>query len=181
MRHFLLTLLILMSGLSSYAGDFFVVTFSERGPMTVEGRHRDFMWIVPADSVKRLVPTEIYPFLIGISSESIKGLSVFESFGIIYIYSSDLQKLVKKNRKKVSSFRTKLGPHKFVTTIYITPIQGDIHKAMLLNSNRNTVCYSDSFSYWEEGFESKEFFELSYKWFPSVPYRYSCDFINVMY
>lgn len=89
-----------MSGLSSYAGDFFVVTFSERGPMTVEGRHRDFMWIVPADSVKRLVPTEIYPLLIGISSESIKGLSVFESFGIIYIYSSDLQKLVKKNRKK---------------------------------------------------------------------------------
>ena len=162
---------------SVFAGDFFVVTFSENGPKTVEGRRRDYVWIIPVNSVKRLVPAEIYPFVIDATKEDIKYLSNFSSYCIKYSYNSKLEKLVKKHRKKVASFKTRLGKLKFITTVYVTPIQGDIHK----HKERNTICCSNDFSYWEDGFNSDEFYELTYKWFPSVPYSFSSDFYSELY
>ena len=177
MKYLLVVCSFILLSFSVFAGDFFVVSFSEYGPMTVEGRNRDYIWIIPANSVKRLVPAEIYPIVINATKEDIKYLSNYSPYCTIYSYDSELEKLVKKHRKKVASFKTRLGKLKFITTVYVTPIQGVINKY----KERNTICCSNDFTYWREGFDSDEYYELSYKWFPSVPYRFSSDFYNELY
>ena len=159
MKYLLVVCSFVLLSFSVFAGDFFVVSFSEYGPMTVEGRNRDYIWIIPANSVKRLVPAEIYPFVINATKEDIKYLSNYSPYCTIYSYDSELEKL------------------KFITTVYVTPIQGEINKY----KERNTICCSNDFTYWREGFDSDEYYELSYKWFPSVPYRFSSDFYNELY
>jgi hypothetical protein len=182
MKHCILIVALCFSCLVSFAGNFFVVTFSETGPMTIEGRHRDYVWIVPADSVKNLVPAAIYPFLLGISKEDIQYVSIIFPYCTFFSYSSELEKIVKNNRKKVTTFKTTIANSlHFKTKVFITPIQGDINKEVLLNSERNTVYYSNSFTLWEEGFDTDEYFYLTYKWFPSVPYRCKSDFLYELY
>ena len=174
MKRFFISALFSLLFMLSYGGNYYVITFSETGPMTVEGRHRDYIWIVPADSVKDIAAAEIYPFLIDINEESIIYIhNDLPNFCTLFNYDSDLQKLVKKYRKRIMSFKTNMGGRlRFNTVVYATPIQGKINKQVLLNLNQNTVYYSDSFTYWEEGFETDIYSFLSLKWFPEVPYRF---------
>jgi hypothetical protein len=190
MKRLLFFFLFIIICANAFAGDYFVITFSEKRPSpglfrrSFEPRIFDYLWIIPIDSLgNKNVP--IYPFVIDNDGRyEERGKYEYYWLDIINhptIYTKEkkfslkrkplheeldsLYQIVYNHRTRILSFSYSFSQAKnkrsHRVTVYITPIKGVMKKTVSQYDNR-IVYYSDNFAYQDTLFLSDEILKKLY-------------------